>query len=265
MENHTFVIPAYKDSLYLEECIVSLKNQKARGEIKITTSTPSEYISHIAKKHSVEVIVNDSSEKGLAGDWNFAYSQAKTKLVTIAHQDEIYESDYLETIIRTLEKQKNKRTLIIFTDYREMIIDKLRGTSFNLFIKKILLIPFIIKSNIRCKFFKKSILVIGDAICCPTVTFNKEVFPDFSFSNKFQVNPDWNAWLEFAGQDGTFVYINKKLMRHRMHPETESLRQIRSGMRKKEEFMIFEMVWGRAIGRLISFVYKLSHKENVVK
>jgi glycosyltransferase involved in cell wall biosynthesis len=30
MEDHTFVIPAYKDSTFIEECIVSLKNQPAK-------------------------------------------------------------------------------------------------------------------------------------------------------------------------------------------------------------------------------------------
>lgn len=262
MGSHTFVIPAFKDSSYLEECVKSLINQKSKSNVIITTSTPSEYITNIANKYSVDVIINHYSEKGLVSDWNFAYSQAKTKFVTIAHQDEVYEDNYLETILSTLKKQNNKKTLIVFTDYTEVLIDKIRRISINLSIKKILLLPFIIKSNIRCRFFKKFILIFGDAICCPTVTFNKDELINFSFSKAFKVNPDWYAWLEFARQEGTFVYINRKLMRHRIHPDTESLRQIKSGNRQKEEYEIFKIIWGKRIGKLISYIYTLSHRDN---
>ncbi len=108
MVNHTFVIPAYKDSPYLEECLVSLINQNIKSEIKITTSTPSEHIRNIAQKHSTDVIINNNPEKGLVSVLGvfgcvFAYSQAKTKFVTLSHQDEVYEREYTETILNTLE------------------------------------------------------------------------------------------------------------------------------------------------------------------
>ena len=43
-KNHTFVICAYKESSFLEECIKSLKNQSIESEIFIITSTPNSYI-----------------------------------------------------------------------------------------------------------------------------------------------------------------------------------------------------------------------------
>ena len=48
MQEHTFVIPAYKDSPYLESCIQSLLNQTMKGEIVLTTSTPSLFIEEFA-------------------------------------------------------------------------------------------------------------------------------------------------------------------------------------------------------------------------
>ena len=38
-KNHTFVICAYKESKYLEECIKSLINQTVKSNIIMTTST----------------------------------------------------------------------------------------------------------------------------------------------------------------------------------------------------------------------------------
>ena len=50
---HTFVICAYKESKYLEDCIKSLKAQEVKSDIKIATSTPNEYIYSIADKEFV--------------------------------------------------------------------------------------------------------------------------------------------------------------------------------------------------------------------
>ena len=47
-KNHTFVICAYKESPYLEECIQSLMNQRIKSNVIITTSTPNVYIERLA-------------------------------------------------------------------------------------------------------------------------------------------------------------------------------------------------------------------------
>lgn len=56
---HTFVICAYKESEFLEECILSLKNQSISSEIFIATSTPNKYIEALAEKYNLKVFVND--------------------------------------------------------------------------------------------------------------------------------------------------------------------------------------------------------------
>ena len=44
-DKHTFVICAYKESSYLEECIVSLEKQTVKSNILMVTSTPNAFIS----------------------------------------------------------------------------------------------------------------------------------------------------------------------------------------------------------------------------
>ena len=77
---HTFAVCAYGESPYLEECVQSLLAQKVRTRILIATSTPNSYIYGIGEKYGIPVHINHG-EKGLAGDWNFAYSCATTPLV----------------------------------------------------------------------------------------------------------------------------------------------------------------------------------------
>ena len=54
-EKHTFVICAYKESAYLEECVKSLKEQKKESNIIMVTSTPNDYIKNICEKYDVEL------------------------------------------------------------------------------------------------------------------------------------------------------------------------------------------------------------------
>ena len=68
---HSFVICAYKESPFLEECIQSLEKQTVKSTIKMVTSTPNEYIADMAKKHNIELIVNEG-QGGIVQDWNLA-------------------------------------------------------------------------------------------------------------------------------------------------------------------------------------------------
>ena len=114
---HTFVICAYKESKFLEECIISLKKQSINSEIFIATSTPNKYIEDIAKKYGIEIFINNG-KKGITQDWNFGLSKVRTRYATVAHQDDVYEPDYAEKIINVMERHKN--SIIAFSDYSEL-------------------------------------------------------------------------------------------------------------------------------------------------
>ena len=116
-KDHTFAICAYKESLYLEECVESLISQTIQTNIIITTSTPNEYIKGIAVKYSIPLIANEN-DPSIASDWNFAVSQTSTPLVTITHQDDVYKPDYIEEIIKKINMSPS--SLIAFTDYGEI-------------------------------------------------------------------------------------------------------------------------------------------------
>lgn len=97
-ENHTFVICAYKESPYLEECIRSLKNQSVRTNLRMATSTDNGHIRALAEKYGIPLDINPGPG-GITQDWNFAYSRAGTPLITLAHQDDVYCKDYAKEIL----------------------------------------------------------------------------------------------------------------------------------------------------------------------
>ena len=114
---HTFVICAYKESPYIEECIHSLKNQTVTSRILLATSTPSEYLEHLCKQYDIPYHVREG-QSNISLDWNYALSVADTEYVTIAHQDDVYKKEYLEKVLNTFNTCT--QPLIAFTDYSEI-------------------------------------------------------------------------------------------------------------------------------------------------
>jgi glycosyltransferase involved in cell wall biosynthesis len=105
MNDHSFAIPAYKDSIYLEECIKSILNQTIKSEIIICTSTPTKQSKLLADKYGIPYFINDSGLKGIANDWNFVLTKANTRFVTIAHQDDIYELGFAEAVTKSMDQE----------------------------------------------------------------------------------------------------------------------------------------------------------------
>ena len=262
-DKHTYIIPAFGDSPFLEECIQSLLHQSVKSNILITTSTPSDFIFNLAQKYQLNVLVNPESNRGIASDWNFAFAQATTQYVTLAHQDEVYYADFTKNLEQKIFSNPKKRHIIIFTDYREMIDTKLRNQpSIHARIKKMLLFPFLIKPSIQSKLVRRAVLSMGTPICCSSVTYHLALLKDFSFSEQFKVALDWKAWLTLAEKDGNFSFINNKLIGHRIHSGTETFRQIQSGARYEEELAIYSSIWGKKIAKLWMKFYVYGHNIN---
>jgi len=262
MHTHTFTIPVYKESPYLEQCIQSLLHQTTKSCIIITTSTPTVFTQNIAQKYGIPYFVNNSEKKDITSNWNFALSKVTTAYATIAHQDDVYMSAYTETIIKAIKGRKD--VLIAFTNYTELVHDQLRRFSLNALIKNCLLFPFHITRDVKSTFLKKLVLSFGDPICCPSVTFNMEALPGFNFSSRYSCVIDWYAWYGLANKQGSFVYVNKKLVSHRIHRDSETAQHINNGKRKREELELFEMMWGKRAAKFISRIYAIGHKDNVI-
>ena len=258
--DHTFCVLAYRESPYLEKCIYSLMRQTKRSEIIISTSTPSPYIQRIAKNHGLDILVNEKSS-GIASDWSFAYKNAKTRYVTLAHQDDIYYPGYTEACLNFAERYKNN--LITFTGYHELLESKTFGFRLNLIIKKLILTPFFLFGrNLSSRPLKSAILSLGSPISCPSVMYNKEKIGRFEFSEDFQISLDWDAWLRLADESGDFVFIGERLMAHRIYESSETSRGIGEKIRMEEDLAILRRIWGDPIGIVMAKIYALSYRSN---
>lgn len=259
---HTFSILAYKESLYLQDCIDSLKKQIVPSEIILCTSTPSAFLEDIANQNSLRLCINPH-KNGIADDWNFALNQATTPYVTLAHQDDIYFQNYSKDILASAEIQKD--ALIIFSNYNEIIEvagEKIvRENSLNFFIKRSISSLFFRNKN-HLHTGKKRLLAFGSPIGCPSVTYNKNNLGNFSFDKNFGINLDWKAWYDLAQKDGSFVWVKKILMSHRIYAGSETSQGLGDNRRQKEDLEMFEKFWPKSIAKIIYKLYSLSYKSN---
>ena len=261
MDKHTFALTVYKESPYLEECIQSLVNQTVKANIIIVTSTPTAFSRDLFEKYGIPYYINNTEKKNAATNWNFAIAQAPTSLVTVAHQDDMYEPGYAEHILN--EFAGNADVQIAFTSYTDVINGRVRKYSMSAFVKSTLLLPFYFSKSIGSKFFKRAILLLGNPICCSSVTFNKEITGDQIFSDRYVFALDWFAWYELSAKAGKFMFINKKLIWHRIHNNSVTAASSNNGVAKREERAFFEMIWGnKIIAGVLSFVYRLGNLDN---
>lgn len=255
--NHTFAVCAYKESVYLEQCIQSLMKQTVKSKILIATSTPNETIQGVASKYDLPVYVNEG-EKGIAGDWNFAMSCANTEYVTLAHQDDIYEPTYAEEVLKAAKKQKTP--VIVFTEYFEIRKNERVFKNKLLRVKHLMNFPF--RFFKKSRFVRRRILSVGCSICCPAVTYHIKNCKGLKFSTDFQNSCDWDAWERMSKYKGSFVYLKKPLMGHRIHQESTTTEMIQNSRRAQEELIMFKRFWPNWIAKRIAKIFAKSTNSN---
>ena len=255
---HTFVVLAYKESNYLEDCIKSVLNQSYKTNVVMATTTDNKFIRDLANKYNIEVIVGKHTNIG--GDFDFAKNCVDTKLVTIAHQDDIYDYDYAKTVIN--EYHKNNDASIIFTDYYEIKCNDKVYKNTNLIIKRILLSSLKIKRISGSKFVKRLSIRFGNAICCPAVTFVNNNCPKRVFEADYKANIDWVAWEKLSRLKGKFIYNKQCLMGHRISTETTTTDIINQGIRTKEDYELLCKFWPKWLAKFINKFYKKAEKSN---
>ena len=227
-KDHTFVICAYKENQYLEECINSIKSQTLLGKILISTSTSNKFLEELSLKHNIPLMINNDGGN-IVKDWNYSYHLATTKLVTLVHQDDIYLPNYLEKALKYLNN--SKKPLLFFCNYLELKNDKEIFSNYLLIVKRLLLFPLSVCFFQKNKLFRKLLLSIGNPICCPTMTYLKENLPEIIFSEGYSFAVDWMAWVNISRIDGDFIYTKEILLKHRIYKESTTSKSINNNIR----------------------------------
>jgi glycosyltransferase involved in cell wall biosynthesis len=261
--NHTFVVPAYGDSPYLGECLNSIQSQTDKRSLLIlATSTPSAFLTDVAQRFGATLFVNPLSD-GIASDWNFALSLVSTKFVTIGHQDDFYHATYVGKMFDAIDRHRD--LLIAFSNSSEHTSIGPREVKTNLRIKRFLTNrAFGTLEAIEDYRAKRGLLSFGNPVCCPSVVINRELLPDFRFTDQLKSNLDWDAWARLAEMKGKFVYVKTELVSKRVHAGSETSALIANQLREREDRLMFGRFWPSPVAAAISAVYKFGYFANRV-
>jgi hypothetical protein len=254
--DHAFVAVAYKDSPFLPQCLASLRAQSVASRLVVATSTPSEPIARGAREVGAELVINPE-RRSIGADWNFALRAAGTRLVTLAHQDDVYHRDFLARTLGLFERYPTGS--LSFTGYRE-ISDA--GTAR---LSKIAAVGALIKaatigsreivSGRRLGLY----LSFGNPLPCSSVTFDLSRLGSFAFTETLASNLDWDAWWRLHRAESTFLHCREPLVGRRRNELSETSRLIREGRRRREDVAMFETIWRKPVGRTIAYLYRTSY------
>ncbi|MCL2681128.1 MAG: glycosyltransferase family 2 protein [Streptococcaceae bacterium] len=258
---HTFVICAYKESPYLENCILSLISQKSvlKGQsmVVLYTSTPNNFITSLCEKYEIEQFTGQGGSIG--ADWNSSLSFVETKYATIAHQDDIYRSSYGSEVLQMFIDDSELN--IAFSDYYEIDeYEEIRIRNTNLKVKTFALKLMNLWKN---KHYQRRIYAFGNFICCPAVSYNMERLKKFKFNEQMKMVLDWDMWERIMKFSGTIAYTSKRLMAHRIHNESETTNNTVDKNREKEEYQMFRRYWGRGMSSFLMKFYVKNQKNNI--
>ena len=254
---HSLIICAYKESAYLEDCLQSLLCQTIPTNVAVSTSTPNKKVEEICRKYGVRLYIN-KEKSSHSKDFNFAYKQAKTKYVTLCHQDDVYDKCFAEATLKKMEK--NSKPIVAFTNYHELRNDKIVKNNKLLIIKRMLNNPLrLFKNSKKVRLF---LLSIGNAICAPTITYNKEIVKQAIVESDLKYNIDWISWIEFAKKKGQFIYLKKSLLNRRIHEESTTTTAINSNAMREENYKIFRMFWKEKTAKRLLNLYFKSEESN---
>ena len=257
MNRHAFVICAYGESKYLEECIKSVVNQTEKTPIYIASSTPSKYIDELAKQYGIEVFYREG-KSDIKDDWNFACSVADAEWVTVAHQDDVYYSQFAEELHKSIKNCED--AVMAFTDYH-CLIEGQEVDNINCKIRRMQRRTMKSRKLASKKWWKKRIFALGNSICCPTVTYHKAVIEGDIFTSELKFNIDWDTFVKYADYDAPFIYIDKPLLDYRIHPDATTVKCMDNSLRIKEDTIMFNKFWPEWATKIIMTFYKLAYKE----
>lgn len=258
--DHTFVICAYKESPYLQECVSSVLSQTVPSTVLIATSTPNEHIQSVAERSGIKLFIN-AAVPGIGSDWNYAVGCSDTKLVTLAHQDDTYMPHYAERMLSLVNLAE--RPLIFFSDYGELRDGNPVDDSRLLRVKRTLLRPLARRHGISGRRgVKRGILRLGNPICCPSVTLNMDILPSPPFHEEMGSNLDWDAWERFSRLEGEFVYAPEVLMHHRIHGGSTTSALIKDNTRTAEDLCMLERFWPKPLAQVLNTAYARGQQSN---
>lgn len=229
------------DRAYLDDLFESLLKQSEPFYLDIIDDSPVPQSDiTVPDTLNARYIRHDDNTHGLSGNWNFAVRKARSRWVSVLHQDDMLHPDYTQIIAELIDAYP--RATAVFSNacivdesgqpattladrVKERLLNKVEGTRFTLIGDA-----------------GSATLLRGNFIFCPAVCFNREMLGSRGFNKRWKMVPDLALYLLLLFKGHTLVGSKRVGMLYRRHREQATAKYQATGLRFEEEFALYRQM-----------------------
>lgn len=222
MSKVSIITASYNYENYIKETIESVLNQTFQDWELIVVDDGSkdnsvEVIKSYCQKDSrIKLFQHENGEnKGLAKTIQLGIEKASSKWIAFLESDDTITPNYLDEKLKIAEKYKDVD--FIFNDVHMFGNEEIiKGYNDDFFAKIFSQVKAIQYPAKLLKLFQKN----ENNNLIPTfsaVMMKKSLVETLDFNSPFKPWLDWYLWIQCAGENATFYYVDKKLTNWRMH------------------------------------------------
>lgn len=207
MPKVSVIIPAYNAEAFLSEAIESVLAQSFQDfEVIVIDDGSTDDSARIANSFGGNVFCLSQENRGLAAARNRGIAESKGELIALLDADDYWLAEKLEKQVELLERESEAVACFTltenFNDQGETLETSVEPDYADI-VEALLLYSCIIGPPSSVMIKRSALNKIGD------------------FDMNFSQCADWDMWLRLA-ELGKVVYVNKPLVRYRIHPTNMS-------------------------------------------
>jgi glycosyltransferase involved in cell wall biosynthesis len=217
------VSPSYNQGRFIEETLLSVKNQDYLNiEHIVVDGGSTDSTLEILKKYEGTYNLRwlSESDKGQSDGVNKGFRMSKGEIIGWLNSDDVYFSrDVISYVVNKFLELKD--TGVIYGNSVDIDEDSL-----------------ILKTRYPTSRFSYKLLLLGDFIIQPSTFFRRAVVQEHELDISIDLPMDYEYWLRLAKNGVRFKHVNKILAAYRRHSATKTmnrLEEMKTQTRKVQE------------------------------
>lgn len=218
-------IPNYNSEKYIAFTLESILGQSYQDfQVSIIDNCSTDDSLGIIKKFKDPRIsvVKNKNHVTITENFNNCVNHCQTEYLCIMHADDVYETEYLKTMIEGLDQHPESGLAYcnfrVIDDQNRTIDDIRSSLKYQRFPSSTS--PFFVRPPLE----ELSLLLIVPYIICPSVMYRKNIFDRVGlFDTSYQQVEDWDFFIRVLWNQYPFLFVNKKLFFNRVHNSTTNI------------------------------------------
>jgi glycosyltransferase involved in cell wall biosynthesis len=217
----SIVTPSYNQGRFIEETILSVKNQTyPRIEHIIIDGGSTDGTLDVLRKHSDSLRWISEPDKGQSDAVNKGFRMAKGEIIGWLNSDDVYFSkDVISYVVNKFQELKDADVIYgnsVYVDEDSLIL----------------------RTCYAISWFGYKLLLLGDFIVQPATFLRKAVVREYELDVGIDLPMDYEYWLRLAKNGVRFKHVSKVLAGYRRHSATKTIsgrEEMKTQTRKVQE------------------------------